>query len=395
MLHLSVDCDVLVVGAGPAGSSAAMRAAIGGAKTLFIDKKKEVGVPVQCAEGIGSYLTSFLPFKIPSDHLILKIGGVSFSVNDIIVERTGGMWSGYAINRAEFDKWLAGNAVKAGANLQLETEIIDLETRDDFIVTKVGVKTKSGVKEIRPKVVIAADGVDSKVLKLLGFKINLEKTGSVYSFELGGLDLKTNYDHIFFGDFAPGGYGYVFPLSNNRANIGVAALFKKREMKNFYNKFIELSEMKKIINSNSYVIIEKKGFVPFLPQTEKWHYGNVLLAGDAANQNIKPFVEGILPSIICGDIAGHCAAEHIKKGDRLDLYKETVNKKLDYIFEYSDNLANIMYDLGKNPDNKYHLIRLGIASDLFSLKELDYLNTLDYSSLKEIMLNRSTKIKDL
>jgi len=59
---MSIECDVLVVGAGPAGSSAARAAAMNGAKTIFIDKKEEIGKPVQCAEGIGEDLFSYLPF---------------------------------------------------------------------------------------------------------------------------------------------------------------------------------------------------------------------------------------------------------------------------------------------------------------------------------------------
>ena len=57
-----IKCDVLVVGAGPAGSSAARAAAEAGASTICIDKKEEIGHPVQCAEGIGTYLFPLLPF---------------------------------------------------------------------------------------------------------------------------------------------------------------------------------------------------------------------------------------------------------------------------------------------------------------------------------------------
>ncbi|RMF90582.1 MAG: FAD-binding protein, partial [Methanobacteriota archaeon] len=80
---MAIECDVLVVGAGPAGSSAARAAAEGGAETIFIDKKKEVGVPVQCAEGIGSYLIPYLPFEMPEEQLIWEIEGISFHVDDI------------------------------------------------------------------------------------------------------------------------------------------------------------------------------------------------------------------------------------------------------------------------------------------------------------------------
>jgi len=386
---LTLECDVLVVGAGPAGSSAARAAAEGGAKTVFIEKKKEVGVPVQCAEAIGSYLIPYLPFKMPEDQLLWRIDGVSFTVDDITIERTGGIWSGYAINRERFDKWLAAEAVKAGAKLFLGTELVDLETEGEYIVTGARAKTSKGEMMFKPKVVVAADGVDSTVLKLLGFKIDLDKTGYVYGLELRGLSIqKPNFDHLFLGDFAPGGYGYVFPLSKDRANVGVAALFKKDSMEEFYEEFSELPEVKELLNGKGCAVKEKKGLVPFLSQTERWHYGNVLLAGDAANQNIKPFVEGFLPSIICGDLAGQSAVEHVMYGRTLNSYTKAVEERCREFLGYSDSLAKVAFELGKSVERKDDLLRVGLSSEIFSLEDLKYLATLSYPALKETLLKR-------
>jgi digeranylgeranylglycerophospholipid reductase len=109
---MKIECDVLVVGAGPAGSSAARAASLNGAKTIFIDKKDQVGIPVQCAEGIGKYLFPYLPFKIPKEQLIWKIDGMFFWVDDISIRKTGDFWNGYSIDRRKFDKWLSELAVK-------------------------------------------------------------------------------------------------------------------------------------------------------------------------------------------------------------------------------------------------------------------------------------------
>ncbi len=358
------------MGAGPAGSSAARAAAKGGAKTIFIDKKEEVGDPVQCAESIGSYLIPHLPFKIPKQQLIWKIDGVYFSVNDITIERTGGIWPGYAINREKLDKWLAKKAVNTGAKLLLNTELIRLEVDGDYSVEKAFIRTQKGNKEIKPKVVIAADGVDSTVLKLLEFKVDLEKTGYVYSFEMSHIKIiKSNYDHIFIGDFAPGGYGYIFPLSSNTANVGVATLFKKDKIQEYFEDFLKIAKIE-----NGIKIKEKSGIVPFLDQVKKWDYGNVLLTGDTANQNIKPFVEGFLPAIICGDIAGELAAKSLKREENLNKYANLVEKRIGPVLKQSAALSNVLYDLGKHTGKKYNLLRLKIASS-----ESNYENTLNLS----------------
>ncbi|MHC1585601.1 MAG: geranylgeranyl reductase family protein [Candidatus Syntropharchaeia archaeon] len=343
-----IECDVLVVGAGPAGSSAAKAAAEAGIKTIFIDKKKEIGIPVQCGEGIGKFLFRYLPFKIPEEQLVWKLDGIFFWADGITIERNGGIWSSYAINRKNFDKWLADNAVHAGAKLLVNTELIDLEFEDGYIVTKAIVKTPVGEKEIRPKVVIAADGVDSTVLKLLGFEINKKvKCGEVLSFEMKNLKIdKPNHFQVFLGEFAPGTYAYILPKSRNTANVGVGTVFAEKNIEKYYEEFLEIPHVKKQVK-NGINVKEKGGWAPFHYMTNDWTYGNVLLAGDAANQNFKPFVEGILPGIICGDIAGKTAHSFITKRISLEKYKEHVSNKLGKLFAESDKIMRYELDLSR------------------------------------------------
>ena len=377
-----IECDVLVVGAGPAGSSAARAAAEAGAKTIFIDKKKEIGVPVQCAEAIGEYLIPFLPFKIPEEQLIWKIDGMSFWAEGISIERREGFWSGYAIKREKFDKWLANNAIEAGARLHLETELVDLEFSENYHVTKATVKTGDRLEEIVPKVVIAADGVHSKVLNKLGFTNLKDKCGEVLSFELNNLNLyKPTYEQLYIGDFAPGAYAYIFPLSKSRANVGVASIFQNKKLENCYAEFLEIPEVKKQLK-NGTKVVEKSGLAPYSYLSDKWVYGNVLLVGDTANQNFKPFVEGILPAIICGDIAGKTAYNFINGRNSLNDYPKSVIDKLGKFFLESDRVLDMLHELSKSLDKKEHLLCLGLFANVFPLKEITKLNFEDYIALK-------------
>ncbi len=372
----------MVVGAGPAGSSAARAAAEAGANTIFIDKKKEIGVPVQCAEAIGEYLIPFLPFRIPEEQLIWKIEGMSFWAEGIAIGRSGGFWSAYAINREKIDEWLANNAIVAGAKLHLETELTDLEFSENYHVTKAIVKTGDEVGEIMPKVVIAADGVHSKVLNQLGFTNLKDKCGEVLSFELNNLNLyKPTYEQLYIGDFAPGAYAYIFPLSKSRANVGVASSFPGKKLERCYAEFLEIPEVKKQLR-NGNKVVEKSGWAPIHYLTDKWVYGNVLLVGDAANQNFKPFVEGVLPGIICGDIAGRTAYNFIKGRNLLSDYQKHVKEKLGNFFSESDRLSDVLYELGKPSDKKKHLLRLGISTDIFSPTEIEKLKKERYNILK-------------
>lgn len=375
-------CDVLVVGAGPAGCSAARVAAEAGAHTIFIDKKKEIGVPVQCAEAVGEYLIPYLPYNIPEEQLIWKIDGMLFWAEGITIERSGGIWSGYAINREKFDTWLAANAAKSGAQLQLETELIGLEFGEKYHVTKAIVKTDEVVREIKPKVVIAADGVHSKVLNKLGFTNLKDKCVEVLSFELNNVDLyNPTYEQLYLGDFAPGAYGYIFPLSKSRANVGVGSLFRTGKLEDCYEEFLEVPIVKKQLK-NGKEVMEKSGWAPIQYLTDKWNYGNVLVVGDAANQNFKPFVEGVLPGIICGNIAGQTASDFVFGKAALDDYPNQVTDELGSFFLESDLILNVLYELSKSPDKKNHLLRLGISAAIFSPQEIEKLRKMDYATIK-------------
>ena len=381
---MTLKCDVLVVGAGPAGSSAARAAAKSGAKTVFIDKKEEISVPVQCAEAIGKYLFPFLPLKIPKEQLIWKTEGMIFYADDINIERRGSIWTAYAINRNDFDRWLANSAVKEGAELLTGTELVDMEIKAEYEVKKAIVKTPEEEIVIEPRVIIAADGVDSTVLKLLGFKTNKKGSfGEVLGFELTNLSMDNpNYEHLFVGDFAPGGYAYIFPKSKHVANVGVAALFPERKLEEYYDEFLEIAEVKKQVK-RAITVEEKSGKVPIRYLTDKWVYGNILLAGDAASQTLKPFAEGILPAIICGDVAGKTAFDYLKGKILLEAYSKRVRARFGNFLEMSDKITDIAYELATPKNKEEELLRLCLSANIISLKQINRLRTADYEMLKK------------
>ncbi len=385
----ATSCDVLVVGAGPSGCSAARAAAAAGTETIFIDKKAEIGVPVQCAEAIGEYLIPYLPHPIPPEQLIWKTNGMLLWADNITIERTGGIWSGYAINRANFDKMLAREALKAGAKLQLDSELIGLELDGPYHVASAIIKPKDGeVYEIVPQITIAADGVHSRVLNELGFTHLEENCVEVMSYEVEDLELfKPRLEQLYLGDFAPGAYGYIFPLSPTRANIGVGVLSRMRTLEVCYDEFLELPRVKHQLK-RARQVREKGGWAPIRYLSDRWAYGNVFLVGDAANQNFKPFVEGVLPAIICGDLAGRTAADFVRGSATRDTYAVRVNGLLGPLFTESDRCLEALYELSKAMDKRSHLLRLGISAGLFP-PELDHVRTLDYALLRQQLVAES------
>ncbi|MBN1762618.1 MAG: NAD(P)/FAD-dependent oxidoreductase [Methanomicrobia archaeon] len=387
------ECDVLVVGAGPAGSSAARAAAAAGAHTICIDKKRAIGVPVQCGEGIGAYLFPFLPFKIPQDLLIWTLEEISLWAGGSTVTRAGRLWTTYMLNRNDFDAWLAKTAEFQGAHVLTNTELVDLEVDSNNTVTNATIRTPEGEKQIKPRVVIAGDGVDSTVLKLLGFKIDKRTTcGKVLSYELNNLRLGNPKSfQVFLGDFAPGAYAYILPKSRTTANVGAGTIVPQKKVKSCYEEFLELPQVKKQL-SYGVVVADKSGWAPIRHLTDKWVYGNVLLVGDVANQNFKPFVEGIIPTLICGDQAGKTAAEFIRGKSPLDTYPNRVRDKLGTFFSESDQLIPLLYESGASTDRKEDLLRLALFANIISMKQFEKLKHEDASMIESIVekWNRST-----
>jgi digeranylgeranylglycerophospholipid reductase len=376
-----IDCDVLVVGAGPAGCSAARAAALGGLGTILIDKRKDIDSSSSFAGAVGSYLFPFLPIKIPEEMLTWKIDELQFNSHGIVVNRKGGPWTSYAIDRSEFDSWLVDIAVEAGAKLHLGTQLIDIEF-SNHSVTEVLLETKNGEETIKPKVVIAADGVNSTVLEKLGVRGENLIIGSGISYEFENVDLAYPHaDQLFFGDFVPGGYAYVFPLSLNRANVGVGSIVSK-DIEQCLKEFIALPAVKEQIK-NARKVNEKRGQVPFSHPSKRCRYGNVLFAGDAAAQNIKPLIEGFLPAIICGDIAGAAAAGHLNDGKPLESYEKNIEKKLGLLFRESDRYIDVMEEFSHSTKEERHLLMMGLCSNVFSIGDIGKLKTENHDTLKQ------------
>ena len=385
-----LDCDVLVVGGGPAGCSAARAAAMKGAKTILIEKKDEIGKEVKCAEGIGAFLFPYLPFQIPKEQLIWKMDGIFFWTDDISIEKTGDFWRSYSVDRGHFDKWLSKLAIESGVEVLTHTELTDLTLKEENTVDKAIVRKKGKSIDINVKSVIAADGAESTVLQLLN--LYYPKKGDladVYSWEMRNVELyKPHFEQIFTGEFTPRGYAYIFPKGKKIANIGVGGIYPERKLEQYFEEFIELPHVKKQVKHAQYAIEKSKKAV-FNDLTDEWLYGNVLLAGDVANQNLKPFIEGILPSVICGDIAGKLSYDLCtKKSIDTDYYQKKVMQKIGEHFTFSHELLKVINYLYKKKGKEKYLQFFGLVTELFNQEDLQETETLDYEEIKARLVNR-------
>ena len=140
-----LEYDVVVVGAGPAGSTTARYAAMNDANVLMIEKRQEIGSPVRCGEGIGKALLEKIDLE-PNKRWIANevLGARVISPNGSVLtltERMAGDETGYVIYRDVFDKELAKIAAKEGVDIMLKTSAISI-LKENGKVTGVKAKHK-------------------------------------------------------------------------------------------------------------------------------------------------------------------------------------------------------------------------------------------------------------
>jgi len=385
---MAITCDVLVIGAGPAGSSTARSAAKNGLKTILIEEDKEIGYPIQCAEGIGAYLIPYMPFKIPKKLLKWKINGMCFWSEDLLIKKESGMWSGYSIDRREWDQWIALLAAKEGVEIYLDTELISLECEEKYNVKKVVAIQHGKTIEFKPKYIVGADGVNSTVINCLDIK-KKALIGHVKSYEMKDLTLKySRYDQLFMGEFAPRCYAYIFTIGKTIANVGVGTIFEKENLEELFEVFLDLPFIKRQF-VNSKISTEKSGDAPIQNLTEKLVYGNVFFVGDAANQNIKPFIEGNIPGIICGNILGRFLLEVLRGKADPEKYETQVNKIFPFIKE-SQLYTDFAYGETTLDNHTFYVILLGLMSGLINPKreEIKIYAKKGYENLKKYILDK-------
>ncbi len=313
--------DVVIVGAGPAGSTTAYYASKAGANVLLLDKRKEIGHPVQCGEFIPAVdeLKEMMPETAALNELFnLEAGLISKRTEAIRIfspkKKTYEIkFNGYTVERREFDKYLVEKAVKEGAELRTGTTVTGFN----------GKKLLSKDGEFKGKVVVGADGPLSRVGRWAGLQGPRRLSRCVLC-ELPG-EFPPVVE-MYFGSAAPGGYAWIIPKAHG-ANIGLGVQnWYKKPLKPLLLKFLGSKGLNKEPKFFS------AGHVPVsgpVPRTVK---GNVLVVGDAAGHVMATNGGGIPIAMICGRIAGNVIGEHLTTQVPLERYetewRKAVGKEL-------------------------------------------------------------------
>jgi digeranylgeranylglycerophospholipid reductase len=309
-----------VVGAGPAGSSTAVGALRAGAHVTIVDRKTNVGIPVQCGEAIGKTGPGVAEIDIPQESIRAPVRGFRlYSPGQISVDYATEELSGYIIDRRVFDKELFARATEAGADSLLGARVLDV-TRSNGTVNGIVVRHEGQRKTLKAQVVIGADGVNSQIARLTGLRkaYKPDDIDSCFAYEMANCDLEaTDLMEFLLGNVvSPRGYIWIFPKGAGRANvgIGIGGGVETKTAKEYLDHFLQQHAVAKRQLSKAKVIETRVGALPVCGPNKTNVVDGALLVGDAAGQ-IHPITGGGMGyAMVCGNIAGRVAAKCVEKG---------------------------------------------------------------------------------
>ncbi len=311
--------DVVIVGAGPAGSITAKYAAKGGATVLLIEKRQEIGSPVRCGEGIAREWIDEVDIKLDKKWVSHEVEGAKVVSPDgghfCINERIAGDEVGTVIERDIFDRALVEDAIRAGADVKVKTAVTGLIGNGG--IKGVVAESPQGRTRISAGAVVGADGFESQIGRWGGVDTTLKPRDvtSCLQYRMANIRPDPDYCEFILGSGAPGGYIWVFPKSEESANIGLGMqlrkLRKKGELRHWLDKYLEKDERLK----GGRIIEIVSGAVSTCAPIEKTVADGLLLVGDAARQ-IDPITGGgIANACKAAKIAGEVLAEAAQSKD--------------------------------------------------------------------------------
>ncbi len=323
----TVRTDVVVIGAGPAGSTTARLCAEGGLSVVVLEEHDRVGLPIQCAGLISTRIDEVN--DLPDDVVVNTVRGAHmWSPGGVGITVARPEPQAYVIDRAAFDANLSDLAQEAGAELVLGARVRWMGPGY--------VRTTDAA--YRSRYVVCCEGFTSRLPRGVGLDTTRELLAArQVRIRTTGLD--TDHVSMFFGrEVAPGFFGWIIPESGEVARVGVACRGGQVN-----------ARLRAILHGRlgPHRIIEQGGgVIPISGPVRRTHEGGLLVVGDAAGQ-VKATTGG---GIVVGSICAAAAAEALITGDPASyerLWRSRVERELAMclrIRRFVDDLDDIELD---------------------------------------------------
>ena len=292
--------DVIIVGSGPAGTSAALEFARKSDLHILIIDKETLPREKPCGGAMPSSVEKLLDIDISevirNRTEVLKL---YHDYEDEVESKTLGEGAPLLVNRREFDMFLLKKAdSKSNGNLEVLENCSVVSVNEDN--AKVDIILDNG-KKLETKYLIAADGALGKIASMIGL---MKKRKFAQSFDAEIITTSEYYDDhantMVMNYFCLAhGYGWIFPKEKNRFSCGVGTWGKPLNLKSELNDFVIKSFPKDVIKS-----IKVTGYpIPIYQGAQQIATNRILLTGDAAALVDPVSGEGIRFALYSGKIA--------------------------------------------------------------------------------------------
>lgn len=293
---------VLIVGGGPAGLTVAEYLSKKGFETLVFEEHSEIGVPDHCAGLIG--YNGFKVLNISNNSILNTVRGAYIyppsGLSPVIVSKKG--TAGVVVDRRILDKEFAERAEKSGSKILLNTRVIEVSTRKEYVKVKTSRNTF-----YTGDFLVIAEGYVRRITRQL---VNLDFRGSLPAIQLevsGFKDFNRDYVELFLGrKWSPGLFAWIIPLNEEVVRIGLAAENKPLvRIKYLLKKHPAIKE-----RASSIKVRKRVGGI-VLTSGPSWKFSGklFLLVGDAAG-HVKPTTGG---GVVYGVLGARLAAHAISK----------------------------------------------------------------------------------
>lgn len=308
-----LECDIAVVGGGPAGLSSAYAAASEGSKVILFEKDDAIAHNIRTS-GV-SWIKEMQELKIPRE-MYNPIKNFTFISPSNEVTIKGNEFSSCVLDVRRVYQHLAMLAAEAGAKIMVRSRVYNLFSGPQDKIM-LGVNTPLGNLEIKPELIIDASGFSS----VIGSKLGLVKPwrrygiGAEYECYCDNVDLETWY--LMVGKcYSDAGYAWVFPLSKSRIRIGVGVgrpesnLDPVKKLNEMLEKKLKPLDRLKNIQPLEFHF----GFIPNEGSRETTIADRLIIVGDSAGQSNPLVLEGIRYAVEFGRLAGRVGAQSLSKG---------------------------------------------------------------------------------
>lgn len=328
------DYDIIVVGAGPIGSTYAYKMAKKGYNVAMYDMKNRIGQPLQCAGLVSTNIDKTR--NLPDEFIDNKLKGANLiSPDKTQIQVSKDETSAYVIDRVLYDKYLVNRAEDAGVDMYYATRVVDVDINNTMIKTEHDTYSSD--------IICVSCGPNSSTSKKMNPNI-IDESFLAMQYIIKTQNTNTNYLNLHIDTNTLPGFIWRIPVSPFESRLGLFTTGSYQHAAKILNQYLETKD----------TIAEKVyGLIPKFNPKKKIVKNNTFLIGDAASQ-VKPTTGGgLIAGFNITDIAVENTDLMLKNQDNnyLKKYETDYHTLYDNEFKTQQNVQKIMKDLTEDDFN--------------------------------------------